>query len=289
MKNNEKNIPVLVVDFGSQTTQLILRRIRELGVYCEIVSYKNLMFEVKKYSPKALIFSGGPSSAFVNSSPKVSEDIYKLNIPILGICYGMQIICQQLKGKVKETNTREFGKANIKILKNSAIFGSSLKIGNKSQVWMSHGDQVEKLPKGFEILAYTKDNNISAISSKEKKIFGIQFHPEVIHTLKGRTIIKNFVLKISKIKPNWKIKNYLDEKINQIKKQVKNDEVICGLSGGVDSSVVAALINKAVGRKLTCIFVNHGLLRKDEEKEVMNDFKKYTNAKINQKLVKYHR
>ena len=133
MKNNEKNIPVLVVDFGSQTTQLILRRIRELGVYCEIVSYKNLMFEIKKYSPKALIFSGGPSSAFVNSSPKVSEDIYKLNIPILGICYGMQIICQQLKGKVKETNTREFGKANIKILKNSAIFGSSLKKGNKSQ------------------------------------------------------------------------------------------------------------------------------------------------------------
>ncbi len=276
----KKLIPLLVVDFGSQTTQLILRRARELGVYCEVISYKNLRNSIIEYKPKALILSGGPSSVFLRTSPKIDKEIYNLKIPILGICYGMQLICEQLRGKVKETKVREFGKAKINVLKKNDLFGKSLIKGSISQVWMSHGDEVVKAPKGFEIIAKTLDVNIAAISNRQKKIYGLQFHPEVIHTVQGKNILKNFIINISKIKPSWKIDNYLEEQVLRIKKTVGKQKVVCGLSGGVDSSVVAALINRAVGEKLTCIFVNHGLLRKDEEKEVIFNFKKYTNAKV---------
>ena len=278
-KKNKKHIPVLVVDFGSQTTQLILRRIRELGVYCEVVSYYNLMNNIKEFQPKAIIFSGGPSSAFNKSSPKVAKEIFNIKIPILGICYGMQLICEQLNGKVKKTKKREFGKAYIKILKKSLLFDDNTKINSKTQVWMSHGDEVVKIPDGFNIIAKS-DNNITAISNVKKKIYGLQFHPEVVHTLIGKKLIRNFILDISKIKQEWKINNFLHEQINLIKNKVGQNKVICGLSGGVDSSVVAALINRAIGKQLICIFVDHGLLRKNEEKEVVKNFKKYTNAKI---------
>ena len=279
IKKNKKNIPVLVVDFGSQTTQLILRRVREIGVYCEVVSYNDIIDKIKEFAPKAIIFSGGPSSAFEKYSPKVDKKVFETNIPILGICYGMQIICEQLKGKVKKTNKREFGKAHIEVLKNSPLFRDNLKIYSKSQVWMSHGDEVVNIPLGFEIIAKS-ENNIAAISNRKKKIYGLQFHPEVNHTLKGKQLIKNFILNIAKIKQQWKINNFLEEQINIIRSKVGKDKVICGLSGGVDSSVVAALINKAIGNQLICIFVDHGLLRKYEEKEVMQNFKKYTTAKI---------
>ena len=247
--------------------------------YCFVVSYNKLYDKVIENKPKAIIFSGGPSSAFTKLAPKVDNRVFDINIPILGICYGMQIICEQLKGKVKKTNKREFGKAYIKVLKKNPLFNENKDTLKKTQVWMSHGDEVIKLPKGFEILA-TSENNIAAIMNKKKKIFGLQFHPEVIHTLKGKLLIKNFIFNISKIKQQWKINNFLQEQVLEVKKLVGKDEVICGLSGGVDSSVVAALINKAIGAQLTCIFVNHGLLRKNEEKEVISNFKKYTDAKI---------
>ena len=279
IKKNKRNVPVLVIDFGSQTTQLILRRIREIGVYCEVVSHDNIIDRIKEFRPKAIIFSGGPSSAFGKFSPKVDKKVFQSNIPILGICYGMQIICEQLNGKVKKTNKREFGKAHIKVLKKCLLFKGNLKTLSKSQVWMSHGDEVVNIPSGFEIIAKS-ENNIAAIANTKKHIYGLQFHPEVNHTLKGKEFIRNFILNISKIKQEWKINNFLAEQINIVKSKVGNNKVICGLSGGVDSSVVAALINKAIQDQLICIFVDHGLLRKDEEKEVMQNFKKYTNAKI---------
>jgi len=279
IKNNKKYVPVLVVDFGSQTTQLILRRIREIGIYCEVISYYQIMDKIKELKPKAIIFSGGPSSAFHRFSPKVDKKVFDIKIPILGICYGMQIICEQLKGKVKKTYKREFGKAYIRALKKSSLFKDNIKLNSKTQVWMSHGDEVVKVPTGFEIIARS-DNNIAAIEHTKKKIYGLQFHPEVIHTLKGKHLIRNFILNIAKIKQEWKINDFLQEQVSLIKNKVGQNEVICGLSGGVDSSVVAALINKAIGKQLTCIFVDHGLLRKYEEKEVVYNFKKYTNAKI---------
>ena len=279
VEKNKKTVPVLVVDFGSQTTQLILRRIRDIGVYCEVITYNDIMQNIKKSKPKAIIFSGGPSSAFDKFSPKVDKEVFESKIPILGICYGMQIICEQLKGKVKKTKKREFGKAVIKVTKKNALFKDIINLNSTSQVWMSHGDEVVKVPNGFEISAKS-DNNIAAIVNKNKNIYGLQFHPEVIHTLKGNQLIKNFILNVSKIKQDWKINNFLQEQIKLIKKMVGKNRVICGLSGGVDSSVVAALINKAIGNQLICIFVDHGLLRKNEEKEVIENFKKYTDAEI---------
>ena len=279
IKKNKKYVPVLVVDFGSQTTQLILRRVREIGVYCEVISFNQFHNKIKEIKPKAIILSGGPSSAFHKFSPKIDKKVFDAKIPILGICYGMQIICEQLNGIVKKTHKREFGKAYIRVLKKNALFKDNIKLNSKIQVWMSHGDEVVKIPTGFKIIAKS-DNNIAAISHTKKKIYGLQFHPEVIHTLKGKLLIKNFILDIAKIKQEWKINNFLQEQVNLIKNKVGKNKVICGLSGGVDSSVVAALINKAVGNQLTCIFVDHGLLRKHEEKEVVHNFKKYTNAKI---------
>ena len=270
---------VFVIDFGSQTTQLILRRIREIGVYCEVISYKDLDKILKK-PPKALIFSGGPSSAFLKNAPRVNKGIYKLGIPILGICYGMQIICEQLNGQVKITKKREFGKARIKLLMNNKLFSGILKVKSYSQVWMSHGDEVTKIPKGFDVLASTDSLKVAAIGNVKKNIYGLQFHPEVIHTLKGKNILENFIFKIAKIKIDWKIKDFLDIQLNKIRNTVRDEKVVCGLSGGVDSSVAAALISKAIGKNLICIFVNHGLLRKNEEKEVITNFKKYTKAKL---------
>ena len=279
IKKNKKFVPIVVVDFGSQTTQLILRRIRDLGVYCEVISHHNIIKKIEEFQPKGIIFSGGPSSAFDKFSPKVDSKVYKAKIPILGICYGMQMLCVQLKGKVKKTSKREFGKAYIKVLKKSPIFQGVIKLNSSTQVWMSHGDEVVKVPAGFDVIARS-DNNIAAMSHKKNKIYGVQFHPEVIHTLKGKQLIKNFILDICKINREWKINDFLKEQLNAIKNKVEKDKVICGLSGGVDSSVVAALINKAIGNQLTCIFVDHGLLRKGEEKEVLLNFKKYTDCKI---------
>ena len=271
---------VLVVDFGSQTTQLIVRRVREVGIFCEMISYKNLSQYVKKYKPLAFILSGGPASSFEKKSPKIDTNILNLGIPILGICYGMQIICHTLGGKVTNTKKREFGKAEIKLIKNSLIFNGIIREKKSSQVWMSHGDEVTKIPKGFTKLATTQGNNIAAIGNIKKKIYGLQFHPEVFHTIKGKAIIKNFLINIAKLKENWRIDNFLENQINKFKNTLKDGKVICGLSGGIDSSVVAALLSKAIGKNLICIFVNHGFLRKNEEKEVIKNFRKYMNSKL---------
>ncbi len=266
---------VLIIDFGSQVTQLIARRIRELGVYCEVKNPDFSLSEIKKINPKAIIFSGGPSSVYEKGAPTIDKKIFDLGAPILGICYGQQLICHLLGGKVGKAHEREYGKAEIDITSSVSLFKS---VKNK-QVWMSHGDRVDEIPASFKVIAKTDSAPFAAISDEKRKVYGVQFHPEVVHSLDGKKIIENFVIKIAKCKPNWDMKNFKLEQITEIKKIVGKKRVICGLSGGVDSSVVAALINEAIGKQLTCIFVDHGLLRKNEGKEVKEVFTK--NFKIN--------
>ncbi len=276
MKNK---LEVLVVDYGSQTTQLILRRIREMGVYCELSSFKNIYNDIRKIKPNAVILSGGPASAFEKKAPKLDKRILGMGIPILGVCYGMQLICQSFDSEIRESRKKEFGKAYIKILKKNILF-SGLNIKNKHQVWMSHGDEVAKISPKFEVIAKSNDKNITAIVLKREKIFGLQFHPEVVHTIIGEKIIENFLFKVAKIRPDWKIENFLEDKIKDIGKTIGNNKVVCGLSGGVDSSVTAALLSKAIGNNLICIFVDHGLLRKGESEEVVRNFRNYAKAKL---------
>jgi len=280
---------VLIIDFGSQVTQLIARRIREFHVYSEVKNPDITFDAIKQFAPKAIILSGGPESVYEKDAPTIDKRIFDLNIPILGICYGQQLICHLLGGKVASAQEREFGKAQIEIIDDETLlFDNGSKFqpvgdGNwedtgqrlpKSQiVWMSHGDKVEELPSGFEIIAKT-ESSYAAIENKEKKIFGLQFHPEVEHTHYGKHMIKNFVLKVAGCKQDWSMKDFKKDEIAEIKKIVGDKKVICGLSGGVDSSVVAALINEAIGKQLTCIFVDHGLLRKGEGEQVKEIFAK---------------
>ena len=261
---------VLIVDFGSQVTQLIARRIREFGVFCEVKNFNISLEEIKKNLPRAIIFSGGPSSVYEENAPKISPQIFDLNIPILGICYGEQLICDMLGGKVEKSFEREFGKAEIEIVKDSKFF----KDFQNHQVWMSHGDHISKIPQGFEVIAKTPKAPFAGIANEEKKIYGVQFHPEVYHSIDGAKILNNFVVEIAGCSPDWSMKNFKDEQIVDIKKIVGDKKVICGLSGGVDSSVVATLINEAIGKQLTCIFVDHGLLRKNEGEQVKEIFTK---------------
>ncbi len=262
---------ILIIDFGSQVTQLIARRIREFGVFCEVKNYDIKIESIKNNLPAGIIFSGGPASVYESDAPKISSEIFDLNIPIFGICYGEQFICESLGGKVVKSFEREFGKAELKIIKNSQLFENFI----NPQIWMSHGDHIEKIPDGFEVLATTPKAPFAVIGNDAKKIYGVQFHPEVYHSIDGAKILENFVLKICKAKADWSMKNFKDDAINDVKKIVGDKKVICGLSGGVDSSVVATLINQAIGKQLTCIFVDHGLLRKDEGKEVKEVFSKF--------------
>ena len=267
MSNNS----VLIIDFGSQVTQLIARRIREFGVFCEVKNFNISLEEIKKNLPQAIIFSGGPSSVYEENAPKISPQIFDLNIPILGICYGEQLICDILGGKVEKSFEREFGKAEIEIVKKDSKF---FKDFQNNQVWMSHGDHISKIPQGFEVIATTPKAPFAGIANEDKKIYGVQFHPEVYHSIDGAKILKNFVVEIAGCKPDWSMKNFKDEQIIEIKKIVGAKKVICGLSGGVDSSVVATLINEAIGKQLTCIFVDHGLLRQNEGEQVKEIFTK---------------
>ena len=256
---------VLIIDFGSQVTQLIARRIREVGVYSEIKNPDDVNIEdLKNDAPKAIIFSGGPNSVYEDDAPTISKAIFNLNIPILGICYGQQLICHLLGGKVSASTEREFGKSQIEISKESKLVDGL----SSNVVWMSHGDKAEKIPEGFEVIAKTNSAPYAAIANEKERIYGLQFHPEVEHSVDGRKIIRNFIIDIAGCKSDWSMANFKDEQIQEIKTKVGDKQVICGLSGGVDSSVVAALISKAIGKQLTCIFVDHGLLRKDEGKEV---------------------
>ena len=265
---------ILILDFGSQVTQLIARRIRKKNIYCEIHPYNISKKEIDNFSPKGLILSGGPASTTLKKPLKPDNSIYSLNIPILGICYGHQLLCKHLGGNVINSKKREFGKAFIKIKKNSKIFEGIYKKNSEHQVWMSHSDKVNKLPKSFSIIASTPNAKFAAIADEDKKVYGLQFHPEVIHTLNGEKILENFSKKISSCKSNWKISDFIKNSLVKIKKEVKNHNVICALSGGVDSSVTAALLYKSIGKQLKCIFVDTGLLRKNEGDEIEKNFKK---------------
>ena len=271
--NNNLN-KILIIDFGSQFTQLIARRVRELGVYSEIISHKKLNLKLDKSKIRGIILSGGPLNVYQSKKVKFKRELFKLNIPILGICFGHQVISKELGGKVKKAKHREFGLAKLSRIKNSRLTQNFFNKSGSNNVWMSHADEVTKLAKGFKVVAKTETSKFSVIENSSKKFYGIQFHPEVTHTEKGKIILKNFVFSICMIKKNWTSKNQKKILIHDVKKIVGNSKVICALSGGVDSSVVAKLIHNAIGKKLTCIFVNTGLLRKNEEAQVIKTFKK---------------
>ena len=266
---------ILIVDFGSQFTQLIARRIREFGVFSEIVSHKKInVTKIIKDNISGIILSGGPLNVYQNDKFKFDKKILKVGLPILGICFGHQILSKELGGRVKKSKHREFGLATINKISNSVLTKNFFNQKNISNVWMSHADQVSKMPKNFKVIASTKNSKLTIIENSKNNFYGVQFHPEVTHTKKGKILLRNFLFLICKVKKNWSSKDQKLKLIKDIREQVGNNKVICGLSGGVDSSVVAQLLSKAIGKKLICIFVNNGLLRKNEEKQVVNTFKK---------------
>ncbi|NQW07746.1 MAG: glutamine-hydrolyzing GMP synthase [Candidatus Pelagibacter sp.] len=266
---------ILIIDFGSQFTQLITRRIREFGVFSEIISHKKIKTsQVNKENISGIILSGGPLNVYENDKFKFDKKILKLGIPVLGICFGHQILSKELGGRVKQSKHREFGLATINKVRNSKLTKNFFNKNNTNDVWMSHADQVSKMPKNFKVIGSSKNSKLTIIENVKDNFYGVQFHPEVTHTNKGKILLHNFVFLICKIRKNWSSKDQKLELIREIKKQVGSNKVICGLSGGVDSSVVAQLLNKAIGKNLTCIFVNNGLLRKNEETQVVNTFKK---------------
>jgi len=265
---------IKIIDFGSQFTQLIARKIRELGIYCEIISHNkiNKKYKIEK-NVKGLILSGGPLNVYQSKKVKFNKNILFSRIPVLGICFGHQIISKEMGGKVKQSKSREFGLSKVVKIKNS-ILTKNFFSNNKNNVWMSHADEVIKLPKNFKVIAKTNNSKLCIIENSKDKLYGIQFHPEVTHTNRGKIILKNFVFDICKIKKNWSPKDQKTQLIKEVRKKVGNSKVICALSGGVDSSVVAKLLSNGIGKNLICIFVNTGLLRKDEEKQVVSTFKK---------------
>ena len=260
---------ILVIDFGGQYNQLIVRRVRNLNVYAELVSSNITIEKIKGYNPIGIIFTGGPSSVFNTDSPKVDKEIFNLNIPILGICYGMQLIAYMLNGNVIHASIREYGKQKINY-ENSILFKG---INKENYCWMSHTDQVNSLPNDFVITSSTNTCKIASYENKDKKIYGVQFHPEVVHTIDGNKILENFLYKVCNAQGDWTMSDYATESIKKLKDKIGNKKVLCAMSGGVDSAVAATLIYKAIGNNLTCVFVDHGLLRKNEANEVMSVFK----------------
>lgn len=268
---------ILVIDFGSQYNQLIARRIREMNVYSELISCHTKASTIKNDpSVKGIILSGGPKSVYEENSFTCDEEIFKLNIPILGICYGMQYIAYKFGGNVQTLNNKEFGKQEISTVESTLFAGSP----KKQNVWMSHGDQVTSLPEDFKVIASSETTDICAFENERLGLYGVQFHPEVKHTDYGNKILENFIFKIAKAVPNWKISDYIDQKVLEIKKAVGDNKVLMAVSGGVDSSVAACLIEKAVNKNLTCFFVDHGLLRKNEAVEVMDFFENKFNINV---------
>lgn len=261
---------VLIMDFGGQYNQLIARRVREANVYCEVVPYSLHIDKVKKKNPSAIIFTGGPASVIDEKAPICDLEVFELGVPILGICYGMQLIAKVFGGKIDKANLREYGRMDIEYLNDCELFEG---LDLKSSCWMSHTYQVESLPEGFLSIAKTSSCKIAGMKDKKRKFYGVQFHPEVEHTLMGQRILENFLFKVCGLLANWKMDRFLEESVVKIRQRVGNKKVLCALSGGVDSSVAAMLLHRAIGKNLTCIFVDHGLLRKDERKEVEDVFK----------------
>ncbi len=261
---------IIIADFGGQYNQLIARRVRDMNVYCEVVPYTKALEKAKELKPEGIIFTGGPNSVYLENAPKIEKEIYELGIPVLGLCYGMQIMAQTLGGKVVKGKEKEFGKTETKVDNSSKLFKD---LEEDQITWMSHIDQVVELPDGFEKIAGTKNTKIAAMANVERKLYGMQYHPEVNHTEHGLKMLENFLFNICEAKPNWTMKNYAEKQLKEIKEKVGDKKVLLALSGGVDSSVVAALLSKAVGEQLTCIFVDHGLMRKNEGDEVEAAFK----------------
>ncbi len=268
-KNHEV---VLVLDFGAQYSKLIARRVRECNVYSEVLPYNISLERIKEINPKGIIFSGGPSSVYDEKAPQIDLELFELGVPIFGICYGMQIMCHTLPGgKVESADDREYGRAMMTVKEETEIFAD---LGSEIECWMSHGDRVIEIPDGFNIIAYTENSPAAAVGNLDKGFYGVQFHPEVVHTPRGTEIINNFLYQVCKCKGDWTTANFIEESVAKIKEQAGEAKVICGLSGGVDSSVAAALVHEAIGDQLTCIFVDHGLLRKNEGVEVEETFTK---------------
>lgn len=271
---------ILVLDFGSQYTKLIARRIREKKVYSEILPYNSSLEKIREFSPKGIILSGGPSAIYEENPPLPSKEIFELNIPVLGICYGMQLMAYFFDGKISKAERREYGKAELIVDDDSPLLWG---ISKKSVVWMSHGDKLEKQPEGFHIAAHTSSSQYAAIINEKRGLYALQFHPEVHHTAEGERLLQNFIREICKCEPEWEISSFIDSYVEKIKETAKSDKVICALSGGVDSSVAAMLVHKAIGKQLTCIFVDNGLLRIGEKQKVIDTFKEH--FKIDLKIV----
>ncbi|RJQ16389.1 MAG: glutamine-hydrolyzing GMP synthase [Nitrospiraceae bacterium] len=282
---------ILVLDFGSQYTQLIARRVREQKVYSEILPYNVTIDRIKEFAPKGIILSGGPSSVYDKKAPLPDKEIFELGIPVLGICYGMQLMAHMLGGKVAKSARREYGRAELMIdddtdlLKKTGARGKSIRLdsegqGSRGVVWMSHGDRIVKQPEGFAPIAHTDNSPIAAMADKDRKFYALQFHPEVAHTENGTKILKNFVFSICKCKPRWTMQSFIETTTREIKDKVGKDKVVCAISGGVDSAVTAVLINKAIGKQLTCIFVDNGVLRLGEATKVEGMLKKHFRMNI---------
>ncbi len=271
---------VLIVDFGSQVTQLIARRVRESGVYCEIHPYDKVEAILDSFAPAAVILSGGPASAHEDETPRALPRLFELGVPVLGICYGEMTMCAQLGGTVESGHTREFGRAEIEIRKVNDLLDGLGAVGDLETVWMSHGDKITAIPPGFEVLATSPGSPFAVIADPVRRFYGVQFHPEVAHTPRGATLIRNFTHRIAGLSGDWTMAAFKDEAIARIREQVGDARVICGLSGGVDSSVAAVLIHEAIGDQLTCVYVDTGLMRSGESEQVVGLFKNHYNIPL---------
>jgi len=272
---------ILIIDFGSQVTQLIARRVRESGVYSEIQPFNAVTVEtIKEFNPKGVILSGGPASVTGIDTPRAPDGLFDMGLPVFGICYGEQTMCAQLGGLVEESDHREFGRAFVEVVEDCELFHGVWDVGAKEQVWMSHGDKIDAIPDGFRPVAVTDGSPYAAIANDEKRFYGVQFHPEVVHTPHGAKLIENFTHRVCGCRGDWTMGKFREEEIAKVRAQVGDGNVICGLSGGVDSSVVAVLLHEAIGEQLTCVFVDTGLMRKGEAEEVVEMFRDHYKIKL---------
>ena len=280
MSEDSRPDNILILDFGAQTTQLIARRVRESGVYCEVHPFNMIDAEIDAFAPRGIILSGGPASVTGAATPRAPERIFELGVPLLGICYGQQAMVEQLGGKVAASDKREFGRAMVDIPDDCALFTGVWNAGGRQQVWMSHGDRVDELPDGFRAVGVSEGAPFAAIADDERRLYGLQFHPEVVHTPDGARLLENFTQKVAGCGGDWTMASFKDQAIDAARRQVGKGRVICGLSGGVDSSVVAVLLHEAIGDQLICVFVDTGMMRMDEAEEVVGLFRDHYNIPL---------